>query len=389
MRISMLFCTIVGVIFMALPCEGQFIIDQDDFNYSVGVDSYFYQHDNVSLFGTILPFDENEVEWDFSNMTSGTTSHVQILDPTTSPGSSNYPGATGCSKSVIGTDTSYMYEKVLSNGFFWMGYYTKVLGINVVGNFNPDVEVYQFPMQDGLGWNTTTVYTIDILGIPITATETHSCLVVAKGRVKTPDVPYWMPCQVIRTYHHYSDNAGSSDNYWLYEWVVPNGFSGGNGVVSCMFHAGANQNFDFCRHVFVLGNTNITPDGTLAADVSEVSESAGGVVNFSINPGPEKAGRNYLMLGSVSGTSPGTPLPGGMATLPLNWDLLTNLTIGLINTPVFYNFMGSLDIFGLATAQFNTLGSFSGGGITDLYFAYCLAGPFDYASNPVRISIVP
>ena len=73
----------------------------------------------------------------------------------------------------------------------------------------------------------------------------------------------------------------------------------------------------------------------LTADRSELSAATGGTVHFSLFAGKDNAGRSYLLVGSMSGTDPGTPLPGGMATLPLNWDLFTNLVISLMNTPFF------------------------------------------------------
>ena len=128
----------------------------------------------------------------------------------------------------------------------------------------------------------------------------------------------------------------------------------------------------------------------LAAEPRELSEATGGTVNFTLSAGQGCANRNYLLLGSVSGTVPGTPLPGGMATLPLNWDLLTNTIIAQVNTPVFTNFMGTLDGSGNGTAQFNTFGPLPGGsaGLV-LYFAYALNMPWDFVSNPVEIQIVP
>lgn len=39
----------------------------------------------------------------------------------------------------------------------------------------------------------------------------------------------------------------------------------------------------------------------------------------------------------------GCTLHGGMATLPLNWDVYTNLVLDSLNTSLFSNFLGSLD----------------------------------------------
>ena len=127
----------------------------------------------------------------------------------------------------------------------------------------------------------------------------------------------------------------------------------------------------------------------LEADTSTISQGTGGKVNFTLNAGLSNANRFYLMLGSVTGTSPGTILPKGMATLPLNWDVFTNLIITFVNAPNFGNFFSMLDGSGKGTAQFDTglplppatVGIY-------FYFAYALFPPWDFASNAVAIEVI-
>lgn len=125
----------------------------------------------------------------------------------------------------------------------------------------------------------------------------------------------------------------------------------------------------------------------LMVDEAEVSGTTGGAVNFYLDAGPSNGSRNYIIIGGMSGTSPGIPLPGGMATLPINYDIFTSLMIGLINTPVFSNFMGTLDNVGAAKATFNLPPV--GGGVGAIYFAYALNKPWNFVSDPVTVSIVP
>jgi hypothetical protein len=127
---------------------------------------------------------------------------------------------------------------------------------------------------------------------------------------------------------------------------------------------------------------------SLHADTYEISESTGGTVNITLEANAVHANRNYLLLGSVTGDEPGTPLPGGMATLPLNWDLFTNLVIGLMNSSFFTNFQGKLDGQGNGSTQLNLPPVPGTAGLT-MYFAYALNGPWDFASNPIPIEIVP
>lgn len=130
-----------------------------------------------------------------------------------------------------------------------------------------------------------------------------------------------------------------------------------------------------------------TPEVSLLADKYTLPEK-GGVVDFKLFAGKDHAKRKYILLGSVSGTDPGIPLPGGHVTLPLNWDFFLNLVISLINTPVFYNFMGDLDIYGASKAQMS-LGPIPGAAGITMHFAYALNSPWNFVSNPVGIVIIP
>ncbi|MFH2002212.1 MAG: VCBS repeat-containing protein, partial [Planctomycetota bacterium] len=94
--------------------------------------------------------------------------------------------------------------------------------------------------------------------------------------------------------------------------------------------------------------------GRLYTDENQVSESAGGTSHLYMKAGPDNGSRNYLILGSVSGSSPGFDLPGG-EVLPLNWDLFTDILLSLLNTPTCADFMGTLDASGKATATLDII----------------------------------
>ena len=121
-------------------------------------------------------------------------------------------------------------------------------------------------------------------------------------------------------------------------------------------------------------------------------ESGVDSVHLGLAAGAANALRDYLVLGSVTGQSPGIPLPGGTAVLPLNWDSFTNLGVTLVNTSVFMDFMGTLDASGTALASFNPPALPAGSSGIALNFAYALAGQAGsgwYASNAVEVKIVP
>jgi len=127
----------------------------------------------------------------------------------------------------------------------------------------------------------------------------------------------------------------------------------------------------------------------LASSPDTLSESTGGRIEFVLEAGAENAQRNYLLLGGVSGTSPGTPLPGGQVTLPLNWDLFTTVAIALANTAAFQQFMGTLDSQGSSTATMDTLGAIPGTAGITISFAYALNNPWNFVSNARSVDIVP
>lgn len=151
----------------------------------------------------------------------------------------------------------------------------------------------------------------------------------------------------------------------------------------------------------VKGGPDLTFNGThdafvakitmaLSADGCTLSAGMGGIINFYLYAGKENANRWYMILGSITGTDPGTPLPGGQVTLPINWDAFTNIVIDLVNTPFFENFLGQLDSEGSGTATFNTYGPLPAEFVgSTLNFAYALNKPYDFVSNPVAIEVVP
>lgn len=131
----------------------------------------------------------------------------------------------------------------------------------------------------------------------------------------------------------------------------------------------------------------------LSISADSVSQAVGGKIDFSLNAGADHSGLDYLILGSVTGTSPGIPLPGGAgAVLPVNWDVFTNVVISLLNTPIFYEFMGTLDGLGKGNAVFDSLGPFSAPPGLIMSYAYGISAPKEqwvFASNPVHIEILP
>ncbi|MHC4945787.1 MAG: right-handed parallel beta-helix repeat-containing protein [Planctomycetota bacterium] len=131
----------------------------------------------------------------------------------------------------------------------------------------------------------------------------------------------------------------------------------------------------------------MNPKHSLWAHPQRVHESKGGTVEFTLCAGKSKSGRQYILLGSISGAESAIPLPGGFAALPLNWDLFTDLILLLLNTPIFNDFCGSLDASGIASARMNFRPTPGSAGHA-MQFAFCCNNPFDFVSNLVMIEIV-
>ena len=168
--------------------------------------------------------------------------------------------------------------------------------------------------------------------------------------------------------------------------------NGANGI------AGGCDVFEDATHGWMLlGMHQGAPDGVggytlvdlpLTADNDEIYSVGGGTVNFTLTGGAANAGKPFALLGSNSGTSPGTTLPGGLV-LPLNRDLVTNFTWGNPTHPFFTNFQGNLDASGNATATLSTTfvpSAVPPGSV--LSFAWMTTFPFDFVSNPVDVNVI-
>ena len=66
----------------------------------------------------------------------------------------------------------------------------------------------------------------------------------------------------------------------------------------------------------------------------------------------------YILIGSLSGTRPGTPFPP--ITIPLNLDSWLDISLGFANTAIYTNTLGLLDANGKATMSFTMPSGVSG-----------------------------
>ena len=129
-------------------------------------------------------------------------------------------------------------------------------------------------------------------------------------------------------------------------------------------------------------------EADLWADGYEVAASQGGKIAFTLDADPAHGGRNYLVLGSLSGTTPGFTLPGGHVA-PLNWDALTHVIVNSLGSPAFQGFLGTLDADGRAQALFDTLGPVNPLIVGhEMRFVF-IVDTWDFSSNALPIRFEP
>jgi hypothetical protein len=123
------------------------------------------------------------------------------------------------------------------------------------------------------------------------------------------------------------------------------------------------------------------------ANAYSIEGTTGGTVDFNLDAGPAYANREYLLVGSFSGTLPGTKLPSGKV-IPINKDYLTSYILRNLNSAMFQNFRVKLDSQGKGLATLDTLGPIGPQFIgRTMSFAFTLPGGFDFVSNPIGVVI--
>ena len=146
---------------------------------------------------------------------------------------------------------------------------------------------------------------------------------------------------------------------------------------------------------FHMSGLSLTSEARLYSDGLEITtETIGGggevTAVFTIDAGPVNGGRVYLQGYGISGASPGLIGPAPWPMIPLNFDAVTDLVLGLVGTPLFPDAIGVLGASGTATTNMALPGGTAGAlsGLTLTTAAIILGGPgsVDCATNPVAIA---
>ena len=130
----------------------------------------------------------------------------------------------------------------------------------------------------------------------------------------------------------------------------------------------------------------------LRADQPTISVGAGGTQTLDLDAGTSRPGRTYILLGSITGTDPGTQILPGLV-LPLNTvaDPWFELTVNEPNkAPYSNNSFAMLDGLGesVVTVTIPPGTNPNLAGMT-VHHAYVLLTEIDFVSNAVALTFVP
>ncbi|TAJ09276.1 MAG: hypothetical protein EPO68_15390, partial [Planctomycetota bacterium] len=134
----------------------------------------------------------------------------------------------------------------------------------------------------------------------------------------------------------------------------------------------------------------VTEGCSLGTNAYQISVSTGGVQQFYLFAGPTYALHPYLLMGSVSGTSPGFTLDSLL--VPLNLDSYSTFTFSNPNKPPLSNNFSVINLFGFASASLTIPAGTTLVGLTASH-AYVVIEPSPlsvvFASNAVSVTLVP
>ena len=179
--------------------------------------------------------------------------------------------------------------------------------------------------------------------------------------------------------------VGDTDNGQFGYSVAGPGDVDGDGHVDCVVGSWSRMRHGSPGLALVLSSKPLS----LVADNHVLSVAGPGVLTFYLDAGMSNAARNYLLVGSISGTSPGIPL--GPFTVPLNFDPYFQFTATTPNLAPLTNSAGKLDMDGRGRAYFTVnpaaFGPLVGFTVHHAYGAF--GTTIDHVSNAVSLTFVP
>jgi hypothetical protein len=222
------------------------------------LDTYGRYGQNQSVFRW-TPFDSTRTHWNLTGYPRTLTAKMGLRDydqgrvPAPESMEVDDPVPDVVEMDTLGSGTEqYVYLWKDSFGLHADGIDFETGGFRFIGNYRPDGDVYNLPVYYGGSWNTAWTWQYEIIpGIPYVANEQHEKRICARGKIRVPmSGEYYWPSLVVKDHMTFSDNMGTNDTRWIYEWVVPGIFCGGNGVAAAMSQNGAAPNFMNVEQMF-------------------------------------------------------------------------------------------------------------------------------------------
>lgn len=206
----------------------------------------------------------------------------------------------------------------------------------------------------------------------------------------------WDPPMYGQGNHCKNSKLGALERFWKnHNWSIGAQWFGGSCI---MMDICGNIGREEFRGWTCFGDPSLRTYGsagpqTLIADGWSIPVTTGSDITFTIQLGAQYAGYDYFLFAGVTGSDPGTSLPGG-AVVPVNFDPVTFILLGLANTTLCPNFHGTLDAAGEASPMFKTTvvapidRKLAG---TTMYFsavAWKINGQYEVATNVKHLSII-
>lgn len=262
--------TIIAVLVgLAAPSLAHNIrIEHHEVPLEIGTQGRFQQNRTIFMW---MPFDSTREVWDLTQYPGGNYARVGIDDytegrePAPDSMEQDPPPPDVCEFDTLGSGSiqwAYLYKDDF--GLYFDGIDFSQATYRFIGNYRPDATVYSTPVYYRAGWMSAVQWQYEILpGIYYVANEQHIKRVSAKGKVKVPmSGEYFWPCLVVKDYMVFTDNLGSNERRWIYEWLVPGHFLGANGVAAAMSQNGASEDFINVEQMFKLETCDV-PDWDL------------------------------------------------------------------------------------------------------------------------------
>ena len=126
--------------------------------------------------------------------------------------------------------------------------------------------------------------------------------------------------------------------------------------------------------------------------MGEVSRRERTMQTLSLDAGPEHAGKEFVFLGTLSGTEPGFQHSGW--TIPINPDLYTAILVCQPQLSPIAPLRGHLDGSGKATATFELVRRWRSAPVVGRTFHHAFVvldghGGLEFVSNPVGVTVRP